>query len=371
MAVIHVHGTLEQGGEPVSGHLWFGGRHSSPRARFFAKPDGKLHGYLPRAGSWKVVFESLKSEPWAVIDLPPVEVEEPEAPGAVVEVALELPTGEAWGEVVDGKGEPVAGAGVDAYRVDGDHLKFSGLTDSDGRFVAKALAPGRYRFLAMAGARKSTSEEVEVSAGKVPQEIRLVMSSRSVRGRVVSAYGPVVGAGVDSQPIGHDGRTLPSPNLMLESNRKGAFEIGIPPEAAALGVVIYPEGYVARALLMPPSEEEAIVEVGGLGGTLVLESSPGDPRSEIRGAVLRWNGAEAPLLLLKQRWANRHGGSELWPAELTLPSMEPATYELCSSRGRDAQPAERRCVAGVLAPNTELRLSLAPRPGMDGAGGGG
>ncbi len=361
--VIHVHGTLERNGEPVSAHLWFGGLHGSPRVHFFAEPDGRFHGYLPRAGRFKVVLQWPETESSQEIDLPPLDVEEPDAPGAVVEVAMELPTGEVWGEVVDEIGEPVTGVSVTGIGLEGEYLRYSGSTDADGRFEAKPLIPGRYQFFAQGRARKSSKEEVEVSGGGSSEEIRLVMGSSSVRGRVISAYGPVVGAGVDSQPVGADGRPLPSPNVMLQSDLRGSFEIGVPPEAAQLAVMIFPEGYAARALLLPPSDEEARIEVGELGGTLILEPRPGHPRAELLGAVLRWNGAEAPLFLVKQRWADLHGGSEQWPVALTLPRMEPAVYEFCSSPVRDGKPVERRCVSGVLAPNAELRLSLAEGQG--------
>lgn len=356
--VVHVHGEVVQGGAPVSTHLWFGGRQQTSRVHVFADAEGRFHGYLPRAGLWPVSVQ-WPEEKGSQSEVGPIEVEEPAAPGEIVEISLELPAGEVLGRVVDEAGDPVQSARVSGFFYGAGSHGFSGTSDEVGEFRAPALTEGRYRFVAALGRSKSSGEEVMIAEGDGPVEVVLVMSSRAVRGRVLSEHGPVLGATVESLPVAVDGSILPSANLSLRSDADGSFEIGLPPEAPELAVVIFPEGFAARALRLPPSEQEVAVQVDGVGGTLVLEPPAGARGQELFGVTLGWNGGWAFLPILKQRWADLHGGSTQWPARLTLPRMEPATYELCSSPYRGGEPAEERCVSGVLSPNGELRLSLA------------
>lgn len=159
---------------------------------------------------------------------------------------------------------------------------------------------------------------------------------REVRGRVVSAFGPVPGARISIYPTNVPGRIVTTHT----TDERGEFLIVLPPNAADLDVRVFPPGFaytMGRVGYQP--KKPLIVTVDQRGGTLVVNAPP--------DAALRLHheGAMTWLSALRSSWSTstRQDGS------LCLEAMEPGAYTLCS---------ESACTDGFLPPQGELRLTL-------------
>ena len=181
-----------------------------------------------------------------------------EAGEATVDIRLDV-GGDLLGEVVDDKGHPVAGVGLNAESSAGDEdealRSMLGIpaptTADDGSFALRGLRPGTYRLSADRGpgfeARSLRSrgkrhaddggERIEVAAGKTVRASFVVDShSGVIRGRVVDGRGgPITDALVDAEresgpsglgprsgAVGQVGR--PGRPIMTDSDGRFAIE---------------------------------------------------------------------------------------------------------------------------------------------------
>jgi hypothetical protein len=91
--------------------------------------------------------------------------------------------GEIFGVVLDVEEEPVAGARVSlgtaaTYLPVGTLPRGTALTDSEGRFSLKGVAPGTHRLEAIAAVvGRGSSAPVEVQSGRLTEDVRIVLSS--------------------------------------------------------------------------------------------------------------------------------------------------------------------------------------------------
>jgi protocatechuate 3,4-dioxygenase beta subunit len=126
--------------------------------------------------------------------------------GAPLEIALDK--GESLdGQVVDGRGEPVAGVSVDAYlaKTDGVIEPDHAVTDADGRYRLEGLTLGSNQVQAQGRTGLRAHALVEVKPG--PNRLDLVLASKAeVSGRVLDETGaPVAGATVHLWPLTNGG----------------------------------------------------------------------------------------------------------------------------------------------------------------------
>ncbi|HWM85076.1 MAG TPA: carboxypeptidase regulatory-like domain-containing protein, partial [Kofleriaceae bacterium] len=185
-----------------------GGRASSDS---FGRADSAVDGSFEmsglRAGSYEVEVEPAASDP--------VTVTVTEGSHVMVELRLAASGGIA-GEVVDERGQPVAGVSARArFQSRRDRrANESAYTGDDGKFTMSGLEPGSYRVSAQREGEWDTplrapgkrdddphGERVEVAAGRTAA-VRLVVESMSgvIRGRVVDAgSAPITDAFVEAE----------------------------------------------------------------------------------------------------------------------------------------------------------------------------
>jgi hypothetical protein len=342
---VAVRGIVRRGGEPVRARIDFGG--APPRSEeisLYADFEGRFSGHLPDEGEWPVgvVLERGGAEQ----RLEPVTVERRPGDDAAV-VELDLADTRIDGTVVDADGAPVEHVLVMGHR-GGSRAGASSRTQSDdrGHFRFVGLTPGSWILTAFRSASAGGKVEIELVAGE-PAEVRLRLGgTRTIRGRVTSAAGPVAGATIMSfcdfasprQQALAPVRTAPD----------GSFQDEIPGDAVGVHLAVMPPGFAARLLhvpLPPAAEETPPVEVfvDDMGGILVLDLG------EDRGLSLVHGAARVPPGIF-HAWQRFHRSLGADHQRQTLPWMEVGRYELC---GLD------RCESGALAPGDTLLLSLA------------
>lgn len=264
------------------------------------------------------------------------------APDLVLRAAIEV-----TGRVVDGRGEPVAGATVESHQ----RTLVSTTTDVSGEFRLGRIDPARdrtYLTVRMDGYRKS-SVTVDRAEAAAPLEIVLLRGSRA-RGRVVTREGePVPGALVS---IG-DVPRLDAPSTRTDA--KGLFVLeGLPTGQALIGAVR--SGYAAAEVrVVLPEDGETLEDV-----TVVLRS--GD---RLAGIVVDERGQPVAGAVVDPRAS---GGRGPWSGYVgpDARSDEDGRFELTSLRKKRFDAVvfaegftrlERRVVAG--AEDVVLKLERA------------
>ncbi len=97
-------------------------------------------------------------------------------------------SGEIGGKVVDDKGEPLINAAVQA--IEGGIIKGGTITDYDGNYIIKPLAPGRYEVrISYTGKKTSSTQNVIVSSNKLTTlNAKLESSATEIEEVVVTEY---------------------------------------------------------------------------------------------------------------------------------------------------------------------------------------
>jgi hypothetical protein len=253
------------------------------------------------------------------------------------ELTIRLPKTTLSGMVVDANGRPRASSMVNVIRSADDVELIQLYADDEGRFATHALERGTYSVQADDGLEQSEPVAIAIGEDDVAA-VRLVLrEGREVRGRVVSAFGPVAGAHISI-------RAVNIPEAIVTSrttDARGDFSFVLPPAADELDVRVAPPGFsytIGRVRWQ--RGKPLLVGVDQRGGTIIARGP--------EGAVLRHAGAVEPVETLTQRW---HAVVSEDGASTTIESMEPGAYSLC-----DAE----RCVHGFLAPHGSLTLALRP-----------
>ncbi len=354
LPVVRIRGSLRLGGQPVSGHVFFGGEHGDPRAHHFADSSGAFEGFLPRAGDWPVSVELLEM-PGAGFDAEAAWVPPP-SPGEVAEVAIDLPATELVGTVRDGEGRPVPGAEVWASPVGSRSAGWTTLADEAGAFRWQGIPAGRYLLSAQAESRLSSAIEVEIEDRDPGARVDLTLFASSLRAQVVGPFGPLPGTCVLAFPETADGAPVPTRSADHWTGIDGRLEIPLPAAASRVVVFVFPPGHVARVVSLDlPQAGEVILAVGDEGGTLRLELGSENAARLEGSAWLVWHGVQVPLHVLRHYWANLLGTGGGAAGSLLLPRFETGDYSLCRSGEKGPH-----CVSGTLLPGLEATLTLDP-----------
>lgn len=357
--VVEVQGLLSIGDAPLAGTLWLGGRTGSRAVRFDADEEGAFAGFLPEEGLWPV---DLVSESEGLrLALEPVEIRRKRGQ-RVAEVEIQVPDTTLEGEVVDESGDGVPGARIG---LTGSRKHSEVTAGKDGRFRVRGLAPPQVFVEAWEGDRSAGPFEVALDEGRKSPGLRLVLrSTLEVRGRVISAAGPIPGAEVVAWPT--LGQVPFASDAQAVTGPDGSFRLHVPSQTSSLSLFVFPPGHAFHMTQVAVERGKPLeVPIASTGGTLVLELPRGDGGSPPPSPLLVHGGTFTPALLL-WRWISLQRAEPAEPGLLIVPNVETGSYSLCLGAGvelrQGKEPPAGRCTTGFLPPNGELRLSL-PQPG--------
>lgn len=372
--LIALEGLLLLGDQPLEGRVTFSGGPSAAEVVMDADEEGAFGGLLPGEGGWRIDVTAdeprVRRRLWREI----------EAEDGRAEVEVRLPDTLVAGRVVDVEGRRVSGAAVKVVGLDEVAIPFWGHSADDGTFAIHGLAEGLVYVDATAtGGRTSEKRVVDLAEDRSAEDLELVVREReTVRGRVLSPAGPVVGAevmatarrGGAEQPF-----AFSSPGM---TDAEGRFELQVPAGTDGVDLVVLPPGFALAVRRVEPLPEEPIrVRVEPHGGTLAVagfapEGLSGKPPPGSLPVVL-FEGVPLGAGPLGD-WIRVVGeGSPWWKGpRLVVPRMPPGNYAVCRpdmveviralARGKDVRPLlETSCDRGYLPPYGELEL-VAPEP---------
>ncbi|MEM8963274.1 MAG: hypothetical protein AAGD38_17445 [Acidobacteriota bacterium] len=347
-----VSGSVLLGDEPLPhAEVYFGTRFGAVRIEARADEDGAYSAVLPRRGTWSATVAA--EEPRVEREIRNLMVgDAPE-----VELDIELPDTVVHVEVVDGQGEPVPHSLVDAVPIAGEHLVLLSNVQADelGQATIHGLSPATWGFSARSGRdRESAVEHVDVEEDREHSGVTLVLEAKhTVRGRVVSSWGPVPGARVLIRPAGSVGGSA----AQVRSGVDGRFEFSWPSEEGEVGYEIYAPGFaltLGTTRLVRGDELELVP--ARTGGTLVLPPTKSDDRWADAATSIRHAGVGISHATLV-RWAREQEGGGVAAGRLVVPQVVAGPWEICqvSMRGDGALPSD--CQRGTLQPLGFLDLS--------------
>lgn len=362
--LVLVTGRLKLGNEAVAGTLWFGGRHGIQHVQMEANSKGRFTGVLPRAGSWRVEVSAPEVG---------IESELHTKVGDRGDVTIQLPDTELTGRVVNAKGKPVPGAEV---VVNGTDFVVNERSGEEGEFAVRGFQTGLVevwaRHRSSAGERWSGVQvmPVESSIPAGPVELRLGGTTRELHGRVVSDRGPVAGAQILVEPL----EVLTPFTHQAQTKLDGRFTAKVIEDAPWVRLTVLPPGRAFQTFRIQPTDEEIVLKVPEMGGTLEVTWAASDaedaPRSQL---VILKEGEVLPNGWLF-RWARGHGEDFLTGLEAgaaRIPQLAAGNYLVCqptveAMRRKALEEGDWRgaltdCVAGYLGAGSVLHLQ-APAP---------
>lgn len=362
VAILKVEGTVKLGDTPLAAEIYFGGRHGALQVRTSSDEDGYYETVLPRPGEWKI--EVLADEPKVRRELVSVEVPEPSG-RKPVELDLDLPDTSVAGRVVKEDGSlPKRGVvEVVSLEDEGPAVVWDRL-DESAEFAFHGLPEGRASLSARAGELESDRVEVQLVEGVEQPELLLILRERMrVEGTVVSLSGPVPGAKISLTPLQE---TIYSAGEVI-SGPDGRFEASLPATTQRAEAIVGAPGFALRTFEVDIAPEQTLMlEVGQLGGTLMLEA-PDEAlqafgRSE--AAVLFQDGRRIPWRWLEE-WRAIHS-TDAAQGNLEIASMHPGFYQLCRVQPSEAELWMRHvlrpenCLGGELGATSVLSLGWSP-----------
>lgn len=358
VSVVPVEGVVLAGGEPQNVGVVFGTTARRPSITLWTDRDGEFQGFLPRDGLWEVelllISDNERDEEQKICQsniegtgqvIDPVQVDV--GPAGIARIEIELPDTHVRGRVVRDN-EPVPRAIINVLRVSSTHKlsRSAGLqSDEAGDFELVGIPPGFLQLRAETADGRSPWQSTLVQEGVDGPEIVLEIKDRvPIRGRVVAAGNPVLGAQVSCLAV-----QIGSPPLLEERTTTGAdgrFAMEIEADAQAIDILALAPGRpaVIRRIPLPGAiESEVVISMdGGQGAILILP----EPDSYIHHA-----GAALPLdsLLLPKFYTGSR--VETAPDGLLLRGFAPGQYWHCSDFLR------RSCVSGLLEAGGVLDLT--------------
>lgn len=354
---IAIEGRLRLGAEPLRGTLWFGGRSGARSVKMAADEEGRFTGVLSADGFWVVDIEG--GEP-AFRARDRVEIRADRDGRATV--SIDLPDTRVFGRIVDERGQPVAGAGLELASQSLDQFV---QTDDAGSFDVRGLPAGSLALMAAdSQARQSERTVLEIVDGRSvgPVELRL-RSTKELSGTVLSSRGPVAGARVVLRAFsptigGGDAATGP----------EGTFTLKIPQNVAAATVVVRAPGHGTKAFPVVAGEKPLALTLPQGAGEIAIALPRGvmDLFRENLRVILFQDGMEVPVNLLRAG----AGPQALPDAEpiLRLADLAPGGYSAClahrqvESKGAALEPAAKdaavTCDSGQLTAGGTLALTL-------------
>jgi hypothetical protein len=355
---IEVSGTVSWREPAAEPKMAFATQERAVRVRADLEDDLRFHAHLPSAGVWFPIISF--DEGRRRLHLEPVDVE---APGPL-ELELEVPAGAIHGKVVDPHGRPAAQAWVRGRRVDTRGLPLETVADENGAFSFAAVREGAY-FLRAGGAGWSDAHEtvdVEREENAAVEVTLRLGEEHEIRGVVLSAGGPVVGARVAAVPLPVDPRTPARGGGSATTDLQGEFSFPTEAEPGPRTLLVLAPGHAATVFQLRGLPAEPLeLWVASEGGTVALRS----PAASVEQAMLSYQGAATFVALFRQ-WAQLRGGWTTGEGTLVLPQMAPGHYVVCPAwtgeRTRQLHATGmvggEGCAAGYLAPGGELVLDL-------------
>jgi hypothetical protein len=334
LSAVEVDGTLRCAGEPCGGAVAFSEDVSVRQVTMEAGPDGSFSGVLPEEGKWLV--EVVRQSSRTIAGAFDVRLAAGESRARVT---IDVGGGSLQGTVVDGSGQPIAGASV-AIVTKGGPLVARAQSVENGAFEVHDLTAGDY--LASAQSAVGTSGAVAATVGDEPGgPLRLVIRPRTkARGVVTGPWGPVIGAAIIGLPRSPAG-VGPLRTIRTHTAGDGTFEVELPAGCAAADLLIVPPGLGGRLVVLPVSDEVVFLEVSPNKGTLRVQG-----RASWKFLV---NGAASvPVSLVLG--GSRAIGDAPGAASPQL-SLEPGRYGICTAPGGGG-----RCTWGVVSASGEVLL---------------
>lgn len=334
-------------GDPVTGILWFGGRHGGRSLRIDTDEDGRFVGVVPDAGDWAIDLE--REDLGLLQHLGRHRVARPDG-HPFARLDLELPDTHLRGRAVDDRGLGVEA--IPVMIVDPAARRHHRIrTDSEGEFELRGVAPGLLLVKAEAPGIESAWTRIHLQEKLEPPLLELVLLGQTLlRGSVTAGGRAVSGAQLRAMVRSSLGA---SETIDATTDPSGRFEIEVPTGATALDVLVLPPGYAASALHVVLSGESTSLDlaVESSGGT--LEVALGE-MSEPMDLVFVANGATIPATFFEY-WASLAGGGR-GDGRWTIPRLASGEYAVCLRSARGLQ-----CDTGILVSGGALVL----RPPLD------
>jgi hypothetical protein len=356
--LLWIEGKVHLGDDPVMGRLIFGGRNGATSVEMTSNTEGHFEGPLPRAGRWRVDIEG--SEP-SVRTAASVEVKPKNGRASVV---IDLPGTRVYGRVVGPSGMPAPAAEVTLSSM---VSTLFAQTNEKGEFELRAFPTGSTELSARrseAGRSEvSDTYSFEASADSPHGPVVLTLRrTRTIRGRVLGATGPVVGATVSAWPTqGGDGVIS-----RARSGLDGRFEFKVPEGASAVRGILSPPGGALKAFEAGLSDDaELLLQEEPSGGDVVVTFGKGQPAEGRILAVLQ-DDIGIPIGELVD-WTEAHGAHLLLrPGNpVRIPQLASGSYTVClgaatmvASSEVDAWKRRSSCASGYLAAGSTLDLHL-------------
>jgi hypothetical protein len=353
--LLWVEGTVHLGDEPVAGRVFFGGRNATVSIKMTSNESGRFEGPLPRAGSWRVDVEGDEPRLNAKTRV------EVKPKGDRASVSIELPNTSVSGRVVDPEGMPARGAHVVLSSIAGPTLT---KADEKGEFELRHFVKGTNELSSWqslgAGEREASDAYLFEAVEDEPHGpvVLTLRRNRVIRGRIVAATGPVIGATVSAWPaIGGDGGIQ-----KVRSRLDGDFELKVPVGTQALRVIVSPPGGALKIHeVNVASDAELLFQAEPLGGELVVTTKGEGLTNEV--AILWQEDIRTSLGMLKE-WAEGHGGH--WQGgQVRIPQLAPGSYTVCLGAPEvsvtsepEAWKSRAKCAAGYLAAGSSLNLRI-------------
>jgi hypothetical protein len=356
--LLWVEGRVQLGDKPVIGRLFFGGRSGATSVEMASNEDGRFAGPLPKPGAWRVDIEAAEPRLRTSVKV------EVKPKGDRAAVSIELPDTVVYGRVVDPSGKPAPDAEVSLSSTVGATVT---KADEKGEFEIRAFPEGAAE---LSSARAAGRGEREVSdtyrfeaAGDSPHGpvVLTLRRNRAIRGKILAATGPVIGATVSSWPTtGGDGVLQ-----TVRSQLDGSFELKVPVGTQAVQMIVSPPGGALKAYEVDVSRDaELLFQVEPLGGELVVALGKSEPAgSEI---LALWQEDIGIPLGTLVRWAEGHGIRFKQGNQVRIPQLAPGSYTVClgapailaSSDLEAWKKSQARCASGYLAAASVLDLRL-------------
>jgi hypothetical protein len=354
--LLFVEGKVQLGDEPVAGRLVFSGQSGAAAISMLADEEGHFEGPLPKAGDWIVEVQATEPPFRANAE---VNVK-PKGDRALV---IDLPDTKVYGRVVDPAAAPVPGAIVSLSSALGS---LQTVADKKGEFEFRAFPEDTLTLSAERSAEHGNREVSDsylfegseaIPHGPVVLTLR---RNQTLRGKVLGATGPVVGAGLGVWPVeGGNGAVS-----AVRSQIDGAFEVQVPEGTPAVTVVVSPPVGALKAYQVAVSQSELLLQVEPQGGELVLDLGK---EEALEGRILAvWQGDIGIPIGTLIRWTEGHGARFMDRGRVRIPQLAPGYYTACLGAPAMIDPAaieewkkgRANCASGYLAGASTLDLRL-------------
>lgn len=356
--LLWIEGKVELGDEPIAGSLVFGGRSGATAIRMISDEEGRFEGPLPKPGDWRVDVDAeeppLRAS--AMVEVKPK--------GDRALVTIELPNTRVYGKVVDPSGKPSPGAVVYLSSV---VSTLETAADQKGEFEFRAFPEGNLEISASRAYGKGEREVSDTHLFSASEEssqgpvVLTLQRSRTLRGRVLAATGPVIGATVDAWPAaGGDGVVS-----TVRSGIDGGFELKVPESTNVLRVVVSPPAGALKVYEVNVSDEaEILLQVEAQGGELLIDLGRDDAVEDKILAV--WQGDIGIPLGTLIHWTEGLGARFHDRGQVHIPQLAPGFYTVCLGAPAVIDRAEidewkksrGTCASGYLAGAAALDLRL-------------